>query len=141
MGELSATIATREADLKAATEIRAKEQKDFAAEESELVETIDMLHRATGILERELAGGAGSLLQASAGNLVQAFSVMVQASALSASDASRLTALVQASEHAKDADEDAPGAPASTVYESHSGDIVETLQDLTAKADGQLTSA
>jgi len=140
--ELTATIATREADLKAATEIRANEQKDFAAEESELVETIDMLHRATGILERELAGGAGSLLQASAGNLVQAFAVMVQASALSASDASRLTALVQASEHAKDADEeDAPGAPAAAVYESHSGDIVDTLKDLTEKADGQLTSA
>jgi len=48
---------------------------------------------------------------------------------------------VQANEQAKDADEDAPGAPASTVYASQSGNIVETLQDLTEKADGQLTSA
>jgi len=140
--ELSATIATREADLKAATEIRAKEQGDFAAEESELVETIDMLHRATGILEREMQGGAGSFLQAkNAGNLVQAFAAMVEASALSSSDASKLTALVQASEQAKDADEDAPGAPASTVYASQSGNIVETLQDLTEKAESQLTTA
>merc|ERR1719218_504512 len=36
--ELSAAIATDEADLKAATEIRAKEQKVFAAEEKELME-------------------------------------------------------------------------------------------------------
>jgi len=139
--ELTATIATREADLKAATEIRAKEHEDFAAEESELVETIDMLHRATGIVEREMQGGAGSFLQASAGNLVQAFTAMVQASALSSSDAAKLTALVQANEQAKDTDEDAPGAPASTVYASHSGDIVGTLQDLTEKAEGQLTTA
>lgn len=38
-----------------ATAIREKEHKDFAAEEAELVETIDMIHRAVGILERELA--------------------------------------------------------------------------------------
>jgi len=140
--DLSATIATREADLKAATEIRGSEAADFAAEEKELVETIDMLHRATGILERELQGGAGSLLQASAGNLAAAFAAMLQASAISSSDASRLTAFVQANQKAKDTDEgEAPGAPAATVYESHSGNIVETLQDLTEQADAQLTSA
>merc|ERR1719277_1908371 len=61
--ELSASIATDEADLKAATEIRAKEHKDFAAEEAELVETTDMLERATGILEREMAKGGASALQ------------------------------------------------------------------------------
>merc|ERR1712238_447571 len=90
----------------------------------------------------EMQGGAGSFLQAkNAGNLVQAFAAMVEASALSSSDASKLTALVQASEQAKDADEDAPGAPASTVYASQSGNIVETLQDLTEKAESQLTTA
>jgi len=139
--ELTATIATREADLKAATEIRGKEHADFAAEESELVETIDMLHRATGILEREMQGGAGSFLQAKAGNLAQALAAMVQASAMSSADASHLTAFVQANQQAKDADEDAPGAPASTVYASQSGNILETLQDLTEKAEGQLNTA
>jgi len=139
--ELTATIATREADLKAATEIRGKEHADFAAEESELVETIDMLRRATGILEREMQGGAGSFLQAKAGNLAQALAAMVQASAMSSADASHLTAFVQANQQAKDADEDAPGAPASTVYASQSGNILETLQDLTEKAEGQLNTA
>merc|ERR1719388_269097 len=43
--ELSAAISTDEEDLKAATEIREKEKKDFAAEEKELVDTVDTLER------------------------------------------------------------------------------------------------
>jgi len=140
--ELSATIATDEADLAAATHIRASENGVFLSEEKDLVETIDMLHRATGILEREMQGGAASMLQASAGNLAQAFAALVQASAISSSDAARLTAFVQSSQKGSDADEDeAPGAPAATVYGSHSGDIVATLQDLTEKAEAQLAAA
>merc|ERR1719223_821913 len=44
-------IATDQHDLKAATEIRTKEAANFAAQEQELMETIDMLERAIGILE------------------------------------------------------------------------------------------
>jgi len=138
--ELAATIATREADLKAATEIRAQENADFVAEDKELVETVDMLHRATGILEREMQGGAASMLQAAGNNLAQAFAVLVQAAAISSSDAAKLTAFVQASQKGSDEDE-APGAPDASVYESHSGDIVQTLQDLADKAEGQLSTA
>ena len=36
---------------------------------------------------------------------------------------------------------DAVGAPAAAVYQSHSGSIVETLDDLKAKAESQLTGA
>merc|ERR1712087_33453 len=43
--ELTAAIATDEADLKAATEIRNKENADFVAEEKELTEIISMLQR------------------------------------------------------------------------------------------------
>lgn len=57
--DLTSSMATDEADLKAATEIRTAEEKDFAAEEKELVETVDILRRATTILEREMnKGGA-----------------------------------------------------------------------------------
>jgi len=140
--ELAATIATREADLKAATEIRDHENADFLAEEKELVETVDMLHRATGIVEREMQGGGAALLQAHAGNLVQAFAALVQASAISSSDAAKLTAFVQQQQNARDSDDDeAPGAPDATVYASHSGDIVGTLQDLTEKAEGMLATS
>merc|ERR1719464_2696414 len=139
--ELLARIGTDQEDLKAATHIRDVENKDFAAMENDLVETISMLQRATGILEREMAGS--SMLQsAAASSLSDAFAVMVQASLISTSDATRLTAFVQDAQKAKDeADDDEVGAPAADVYRSHSGNIVQTLQDVTEKAEGQLADA
>merc|ERR1719450_483147 len=53
--ELSGSIATDEADLKAATKIRAEEAADFAAEEKESTEVIGTLERAIAILEREMS--------------------------------------------------------------------------------------
>merc|ERR1719414_1948048 len=56
------------------------------------------------------------------------------------SEAARLTSLVQDAQRARQADEDqAPGAPAAAVYESQSGGIVDTLQDLREKAESQLS--
>merc|ERR1740120_614991 len=74
-----------------------------------------------------------------AGSLVKTLEVMVQASMIATGDASRLTALLQSSQKAQDADDDeAPGAPAGAVYQSQSGNIVDTLQDLAEKAEAQL---
>lgn len=136
--ELAGSIAADDADLTAATEVREKEHADFAAEEKELVETIDMIGRAVSVLEREMAKGTPSMLQVqNAGSLAQALSAMVEASMLGSSDAARLTALVQ--QRSDDAEGDAqPGAPAAAVYESKSGGIVDTLQDLQEKAEAQL---
>merc|ERR1719277_688524 len=74
----------------------------------------------------------------SAGNIVQALSAMVQASAMSSADATRLTALVQSSQGSED---DAVGAPDAAVYESQSGGIVDTCEDLLDKAQGLLADA
>jgi len=137
--ELAGALATDEADLKAAAQIRTKEAADFAAQEKELMETIDMVSRATGILEREMAKGGAALVQLrNAGSLAQTFDVMVHASMITTSDSAKLTALIQDTQKARDADEEAPDAPAGAVYESQSGSIVDTLQDLTEKAESQL---
>merc|ERR1711953_1586229 len=70
--ELTASIATDESDLEAATKIRAKESTDFMAEEKELSEVIDALQRAIGILEREMAKHGASMMQIkSAGSLAK----------------------------------------------------------------------
>merc|ERR1719277_1927499 len=67
---------------------------------------------------------------------------MVHASLISQSDASRLTALVQDSQKASDtSDDEAFGAQAADVYESHSGNIVETLQNLMEQAEAQVADA
>merc|ERR1719454_556167 len=110
--ELSSAIAVDEADLKAATEIRAKENAAFVAEEKELVDVIGTLERAIGILEKEMSKSGASMMQLkSAGSVVQALSVMVQATSLTSADASKLTALLQSQE-----EDDSTGAPAAAVY-------------------------
>merc|ERR1719210_1779628 len=132
--DLRAAIATGDKDLKGAEAIRAKEAADFAAEEKELLETIDVLARATTILERQ-AGGASLAQLNRAGDLARAFDTMVQASMIGTGDAARLTAFAQQSESD---DDEAPGAPAGAVYVSQSGGIIDTLQSLSEKAEAQL---
>ncbi|CAK0897270.1 unnamed protein product [Prorocentrum cordatum] len=147
IGALATEIATDTADLKAATEIRTKEQADFAQEEKELVDVIDTITRAKGILEKEMAksGGASMLQLRNAGGVADALRVMVQASVISSTDASKLTALVQSAQQQEADDDDAAlGAPDAAVYEGHSGGgaahdgIIGVLEDLLAKAEGQL---
>merc|ERR1719329_509458 len=62
---------------------------------------------------------------------------MVDASALSSKDATRLTALVQSSSASDDQDMEL-GAPDAAVYENHSGNIIDTLENLQEKAEKQL---
>merc|ERR1740117_302047 len=82
----------------------------------------------------------------SAQSLTQAFAAMVQATALSTADATKLTALVQSSAKSTsdsddDDDDDETAAPDAAAYESKSGRIVTTLDDLLDKAQAQLTDA
>merc|ERR1719429_177426 len=102
---------------------------------------MSMLERAIGILEKEMKGGS-SMLQGHASSLTDALTVMVHASLISHSDMTKLSALVQDSQTASDSsDDEALGAPAADVYGSHSGNIVETLQDLLEQAEAQLADA
>jgi len=138
--ELAASLAADTADLKAATTIRTTEKSDFDAAEKELMDCIDTLGRAIGILEREMkkSGGASMMQLQSAQNVAQALSTMVEASMLSSADSDRLTALVQSSQ---ESDEDEAGAPAAAVYEGHSGGILDVLGGLLEKAQTRLDEA
>lgn len=149
--ETSASIAQNEADLKAAEGIRAKEAKDFKAEEKELMDVVSSLERAIIILEREMQKAPGSAALAQIGkaqSIAQVFTIMVDASMLQTQDADRLTALVQNSHQAQassdssdEDDSDLLGAPDPAAYKSHSGSIVDTLQDLLDKGRDQLETA
>jgi len=146
--ELVADIATGEAELKNATLIREKEKADFEAGEAELVDSIDVLDRAIAILEREMAKNP-ALVQVDATNvkvLMQSMSAVINAAAsFSSMDQKKLLALVQSretdpssDEAAAEADEAALGAPAAAVYKTHSTSIVDVLEDLKDKAEGEL---
>jgi len=144
IGELAEKISTNSADLKSATSIREKEAADFAASEKELVETVEVLGRAIGILEKELGAGSAAFAQISKNknllNAVQALSAIVDAASFSVSDKQRLTALIQAQQSSDADDEDMEtGAPAGAVYESKSGGILDVLNDMQEKAESQLS--
>merc|ERR1719335_2019059 len=141
--ELSAQIATDEADLKASTAIRDKELAEFTASEAELMDAIDMLERAIGILEQH---AASSLLQTQVDPtkldvLLKTLSTVVDAASFSSSDKQKLLSLVQSRQKsAEDADMDTMlGAPDPTVYKGHSGGIVDVLTDMKEKAEAQLS--
>merc|ERR1740138_1867023 len=139
--ELASAISVDEADLKAATEIREKEQAAFESEEKELVEVIGTLERATGILEKELSKSGASMLQLQgASSVVQALAVMVEATSLSSADATKLTEFLQNAQADEDGSDDL-GAPAAAVYKGKSGGIIETMEDLHEKAETQLEKA
>jgi len=141
ISELASDIATDEADLKAATEIRDKENAVFTAEEKELTTVVDMLQRAIAVLEKEL-GGASMMQIKSATSLEQALTVMVKASGISSMDASGIMALAQTSSSSDDDDDDSEtGEPDAAVYENKSGGIIDTLNGLLEKATTQLDSA
>eukprot|EP00747_Dinoflagellata_sp_TGD_P154482 gnl/TRDRNA2_/TRDRNA2_177502_c7_seq4.p1 gnl/TRDRNA2_/TRDRNA2_177502_c7~~gnl/TRDRNA2_/TRDRNA2_177502_c7_seq4.p1 ORF type:complete len:612 (+),score=248.13 gnl/TRDRNA2_/TRDRNA2_177502_c7_seq4:83-1837(+) len=135
--ELADAAATATADLKAATEIRAKEAAEFAAEEKEMVKTVDELTGALAVMEK---GGASMVQLKSARTVEQALSTLVQASAFSAQDAKQLAALVQSSSDSSDDDEEL-AAPAGANYENHSGGIVDLLTSLHEKAESKLSDA
>jgi len=134
--ELTASIATDEADLDAATKIRAKESADFIAEEKELSEVIDALQRAIGILGKEMAKHGASMMQVrNAGNLAKTLQMLVEASTISSADAKGISALVQTQQSSDDGE---TGAPDPAVYKGQSGGIIDTLGDLLEKAESQL---
>merc|ERR1719316_524449 len=143
IAKLAATIATDEADLKAANAIREKEHNIFIEEEADLVDTVDTLERAVSILERELSKGSASFTQIkNAKNVASALQVLLQANTISSEDSKKLTALLQSQHESQSDDGDEElGAPDPATYKHKAGGIVDVLNDLLEKAQAQLAEA
>jgi len=138
--DLVSAISTAEKDLTDATTVRDKENADFVASEKELMESTDALTRAIGILEKEMAKNPAAFTQVDSKNVesaLRAFSTVLDAAALPSSDKKKLAALVQA-QQSEDADDDL-AEPAAATYKSHSNNILDVLEDLKEKAEGQLS--
>jgi len=136
--KLTGSIAADEKELEEATAIRDKEAADFAAAEGELMDDVDTLERAIGILEKELAKNPAAFAQIDGTNtaaMVQALGAVVDAAGFQSSDKNRLVALVQ---NQNDGEDEELGAPAAKVYESKAGGIVDVLADMKDKAEGEL---
>ena len=140
--ELAADISANEADLEAAVGVRAKEAAEFAAAEKELVEGVDTLKRAVGILEKEMAKNPAALAQIEASSIqsvIQSMGAVVDAAGFSLQDRQHLLAFVQSKQHDDDFLSDSDlGAPAAANYKNKSGGIVDVLTDMKEKAEGEL---
>jgi hypothetical protein len=137
----AADISTDEKDLEDATAIRKKENEDFVAAEAELMESVDMIGRAAGIIEREMKGSALIQTQIDTSNLngmLQALSTIIGATSMETKDKKELLGFVQ--ERGGSEDDDAEfGAPAPDAYKSKSGGIVDVLNDMKEKAEEDLS--
>jgi len=140
IGELAGAISTGEKELSDAQLIRDKETADFAAGEKELVDAVDTLGRAVGVLEKEMAKNPAALAQVDttkADKMLEALSVVLDAASFASTDKHKLQSLLQAQQESSDDDAE-PGAPAAAAYKSQTGGIFDVLEDLKEKAEGQL---
>jgi len=129
-------IAQAIAEGKNAKDLREKQHADFLAAEKDLVESIDMLSRAVTVLQKEMQSGSAAFAQISKAkfaDVMQIFSTLSDAAAFPTSDRQKLLALVQSQQ----GDEEL-AAPASDVYSSKSGGIIDVLTDMKDKAENQL---
>jgi hypothetical protein len=143
IAKMVADIAQDEKDLEDATVIREKEKGDFKAAEAELMEGIDMLERAIGIIERNMKGSA--LLQqpldtSNMQALLKGVTVVLDAAAFSSDNKQKLLGLIQNMQGDEDNDAEL-GAPDPAVYKSKSGGIVDTLTSMKDDAEGELSEA
>jgi chromosome segregation ATPase len=140
--DLSGAIATDQQELHDATTVRTKEEATFVSSEKELMDGIDTLDRAINILQREMSKNPAALAQIDTRNIntmLSSLNAVMEAASFTSQDQRKLVALVQAhQESAEDADDLQPGAPAGTVYATHSTSIFDVLEDMKEKAEGQL---
>ena len=102
--DLTASVAIGQAELKNAATIRETDRQtdrqteadDFAARETELMDAIDTLDRAVGILSKEMANNPPSFAQLdtkNAAGAVKALSAIVDAASFPGQDQNKLMAL------------------------------------------------
>lgn len=140
ISDLAGKIKQTTQDKEKADQIRAKELADFKDGERELMEADDQISRAIDILEKEMAKNPAVFAQVDASSfsgVLNGLGAVVDAAGMDGNSKQRLLALVQA--HQEEADDDeAPGAPDPKAYKTHSGPIVDVLEDMKSKAEAQL---
>jgi hypothetical protein len=140
---LGTTIAAKSGELATATKVRKAGNEDFAAAEKELLKSIDELGRAATVLKRGM-----SFVQTAQGKkkmeqVVSALKNIIDAEWVDVSSKRKLKSFLQASAQAKEDEDDdlsfsQPQAK-MVAYESSSGGIVKTIEEMQGKAEDTLS--
>merc|ERR1719191_605781 len=125
---------------------RKAKNEAFTASEKEMIESIEELSKAAEVLKSGAAGGA--FLQAASlpkkmQHAIDALKVIVDSQRLDVGGRKRLRSFLQAAQAAKEDADDmqtdlAPQGKVQAI-ESHSGGIVETVEDMQKKAEDSLS--
>merc|ERR1719454_1842377 len=113
---------------------------DFVKMDADLAETVDMLGRAIGIIEREMKKHAfvqGGSMQ----KVTDALQGLLNAASVNSLDKAKVQALLQSQSESEDLDLQPGGAPDPAAYKSQSGGIVATLEDMLEKAKAEHADA
>merc|ERR1719408_636603 len=140
---LGTTIAAKSAELGEATTVRAAGNADFVAAEKGLLKDIDMLGRAATVLKRGMSFAQTKAGQKKMAAIVDALKNMIDAQWVDVSSRRNLKSFLQAAAAAKeDADDDLsfdqPQAK-MVAYESSSGGILKTIEEMQGKAEDTLS--
>jgi len=143
--DLGTLIAAKESELAKATSVREGEHKDFGASEKELVKSIDQLSRAASLIKKgtsfaqiKTRGGKSSVQVA-----VEALQSIIESQWLDLPSRKHLRSFLQATTDAKESEDDdlsfnQPQAK-TIAYESSSGGILKTIEDMQDKAEDTLS--
>jgi hypothetical protein len=140
---LGSTGAAKSSELAEATKVRAAGNADFQAAEKELLKSIDELGRAATVLKRGMsfAQTANGIKKISAA--VNGLKLIIDAQWVDVSSRRKLKSFLQAAAQAKEDEDDdlsltQPQAK-MVAYESSSGGIVKTIEEMQGKAEDTLS--
>jgi len=141
---LGSVAAAKNKELYDATEVRKGENADFTAAEAELVKSVDECSRAVTALEKGMAllqGGKRKEAKKELKAVKLALSSIVGAISIDTESTRKLKSFVQQNTADTDNDDLSLHQPQAKMvaYESKSGGIVQTVKDMQAKAEGELS--
>jgi chromosome segregation ATPase len=141
---LGTHIAAKETELSEAQKVRAEANANFVAAEKELLTSVDQLGRAVQVLKK------GSFLQGKGGHMdkksfeaIQAIGTMIESQWVTAGSRKTLKSFLQSAAQAKESEDDEfsldqPQAK-QVAYESSSGGIIQTVEEMQGKAEDTLS--
>jgi septal ring factor EnvC (AmiA/AmiB activator) len=148
MSDEVATLGTvgaqKDKELYDATEVRKAANADFTAAEAELVKSVDECSRAVMALEKGMAllqGGQRKEAKKQLKAVAMALTSIVGAVSIETESSRRLKSFLQSTNAAETDDDLSLHQPQAKMvaYESKSGGIFQTVKDMQAKAEGELS--
>merc|ERR1719243_321068 len=140
---LGTTIAAKSKELADATKVREGQSSDFVAAEKELVKSIDELGRAATVLKRGMSFVQTAQGKKKINEVVSALKNIIDAEWVDVGSKRKLKSFLQAAAQAKEDEDDdlsltQPQAK-MVAYESSSGGIVKTIEEMQGKAEDTLS--